>query len=186
MFAQMAAPGKPASICRREITMAEIIELLGAAAAIGIGATAFMDLWAAGQRRLFGVSSLDYRLVGRWLGHLPRGRWRHETIGAASPVKGEGAIGWGAHYAIGIAFAAALLAIWGPGWAREPSIGPALVAGLSTLFAPFLILQPALGAGVAASRAPRPNMARAKSVITHLSFGIGLFVAAKAWSWLTG
>jgi Protein of unknown function (DUF2938) len=45
-------------------------------------------------------------------------------------------------------------------------------------------LQPALGAGIAASRTPRPNIARLRSIITHLSFGIGLYVAAQAWSLL--
>ena len=48
------------------------------AVAVGIGATAIMDLWAATQKRLFAVPSLDYRLVGRWIGHFPRGRFRHD------------------------------------------------------------------------------------------------------------
>ena len=166
--------------------MSEVAEWLVPAGAIGSGATAVMDVWALLQKGLFGVPSLDYRLVGRWLGHLARGRRRHEAIAAALPIKGEAAIGWTAHYAIGIVFAAALLMIWGPGWVREPSAVPALIVGLSTVLAPFLILQPALGLGIAASRTPRPNIARAKSVVTHLSFGIGLFAAAQAWSWLTG
>ena len=166
--------------------MVEITEYLAAAGAIGIGATAIMDSWTVAQKRLFGIPSLDYRLVGRWLGHLARGQWRHDAIATAAPIEGERAIGWVAHYAIGIIFALVLLLIWGPGWAREPSIAPALIVGLSTVLAPFLILQPALGAGIAASRTPRPNIARTRSLVTHLSFGIGLFAAAKAWSWLIG
>ena len=39
---------------------------------IGVGATAVMDLWALLQRRLLGIPSLDFAMVGRWLGHLPR------------------------------------------------------------------------------------------------------------------
>ena len=40
-----------------------------AAVLIGGGATLFMDLWAALQNRLLGVPSLNYALVGRWIGH---------------------------------------------------------------------------------------------------------------------
>jgi hypothetical protein len=36
-----------------------------------------------------------------------------------------------------------------------------------------------MGAGVAASRTPRPGVARVQSVITHGIFGIGLYLAAK-------
>ena len=61
-------------------------------------------------------------------------------------------LGWFAHYAIGIALAALLLAIGGLEWARHPSLALALGFGLVSVALPFLILQPALGAGIAASR----------------------------------
>ena len=148
---------------------------------IGAGATAVMDVWTLLQKRLLGVPSLDYAMVGRWIGHLARGRYRHDSIAKAAPVGGERIIGWTAHYAIGIAFAALLLGLWGLDWARDPSLGPALIVALAGVAAPFLVLQPALGLGIAASRTPRPNVARLKSVVTHLSFGLGLYVAAQAW-----
>ncbi|MDF3939614.1 DUF2938 family protein, partial [Achromobacter denitrificans] len=44
--------------------------------------------------------------------------------------------------------------------------------------APFLILQPGMGAGIAASRVPKPNTARARSLMAHASFGVGLYLAA--------
>ena len=69
------------------------------------------------RQRLFGAPSLDYAMVGRWIGHLPRGRLTHPGIARSAPVAGERAIGWIAHYAIGIGFALLLLAIWGPAWA---------------------------------------------------------------------
>jgi fatty acid desaturase len=164
--------------------MTDIAAFALSAGAIGIGATAFMDLWTTAQKRLLGIPSLDYRLVGRWLGHMTRAQWRHPAIAAAPPIVGESVLGWLAHYAIGIAFAALLLALWGEDWARTPSLAPALIVGLVTVLVPFLIVQPAFGAGLAASRTPRPGTARLKSVVTHLSFGVGLFVAAKGWAWL--
>ena len=113
-----------------------------------------MDLWALFLRRAFGLSSLDYAMVGRWLGHMPAGQFAHARIADAREVSGERIIGWSAHYATGIAFAAMLLAACGSGWAREPTLAPALAAGLLTVAAPFLIMQPGLGLGIAASRTP--------------------------------
>jgi hypothetical protein len=145
---------------------------------VGIGATLVMDLWGVLQRRLLGVATLDYALVGRWLGQMRHGRIRHDSILKAPPVCGEAAFGWAAHYAIGIAFAGLLLAAGGSGWARDPSPGLALAVGLLTVAAPLLVMQPAMGFGVAASRLPKPWTARGRSMLNHLVFGAGLYLAA--------
>jgi hypothetical protein len=147
---------------------------------IGAGATVIMDLWAAVRKHAFGMPSLDYALVGRWLAYLPRGRYFHRPIAATPPVSGERATGWLAHYAIGVAFAAVLIGIWGEAWLCHPTLGPALLVGMVSVLAPFLVMQPALGAGIAASRTPRPSMARLHSLITHAVFGLGLYVSAWA------
>jgi hypothetical protein len=161
--------------------MAEPLEFVLRALVIGGGATVAMDVWAMFRQRLFGQRGLDYALVGRWLGHLARGRFRHHSIGASPLIAGERLLGWSAHYAIGIAFAAVLLAIWGLGWARGPTLGPALAVGIGSVAAPFFVMQPALGFGVAASRSPRPWAARWQSLATHAVFGLGLYASA----WLT-
>ena len=143
----------------------------------GAGATALIDLWGMARKRLLGIPSLDYGLVGRWFAHMARGRFRHDRIAASPPVKGERLIGWTAHYATGIAFAAVLLAIWGLDWARHPTLAPALIVGIGSVAAPFLLMQPGMGAGIAASRTPRPNAARVQSLVTHAIFGCGLYAA---------
>ncbi|SPA47565.1 DUF2938 domain-containing protein [Cupriavidus taiwanensis] len=147
------------------------------AAVIGTGATLVMDAWAILRKRLLGVPALNYGLVGRWLAWLPRGRVHHQPIAATPPVRGEQAIGWIAHYLTGIAFAGILLALWGLDWARQPTLAPALIVGIASVAAPFLLLQPAMGAGIAASRTPRPNVARVHSLVTHVVFGVGMYVA---------
>lgn len=148
---------------------------------IGVGATAVMDVWAAALRRV-GVPSLDFALLGRWIGHLPDGRFLHGSIAKAAPVRGELLLGWGAHYSIGVTFAALLLAVFGLGWARSPTAGPALLVGVVTVVAPLFVLQPALGAGVLSLRTPRPLFNSLKSVATHTVFGAGLYLAARASS----
>lgn len=144
----------------------------------GVGATLVMDLWGLARRPLLGIPAPDYGLVGRWLGHMPAGRFRHPRIAAAAPVRGERLLGWTAHYLIGITFAGLLVALVGPDWLQTPSLLPALGVGLVSVLAPFLLMQPGMGAGVAASRTPDPGKARRQSLLTHAVFGLGLYLAA--------
>jgi hypothetical protein len=157
--------------------MTDTIEAIARTVVIGAGATLTMDLWAALLRRL-GIPSLDFALLGRWIGHLPEGRIVHTSIAKAPPVRGERALGWAAHYGIGITFAALLLALFGLGWAHRPTLGPALAIGLVTVIAPLFVLQPALGAGLASSKTPRPAFNTVKSIVTHTVFGLGLYTSA--------
>jgi hypothetical protein len=158
--------------------MAEVTEFLWRSAAIGIGATLVMDVWTLVRQHVLRGPGANYRFVGRWIGHLLRGRMRHAAIAASPPIRGEFAIGWATHYLTGIAFAATLLGACGIGWARTPSLLPALIVGIATVAAPFLIMLPTMGAGIAASRSPRPAQARRQSIVTHAIFGLGLYLSA--------
>lgn len=157
--------------------MNEAMDYLVRALVIGAGATAFMDAVTVVRTRLSGTPSLDYKLVGRWLIYVTRARFRHDPISASPPVRGEQVVGWSAHYLIGVAFAGILLILWNIGWTCRPTIGPALIVGIGSVLAPFLIMQPGMGAGIAASRTPRPAAARFRSLVTHMIFGVGLYVA---------
>jgi hypothetical protein len=148
---------------------------------VGIVATLVMDGVAWLRKRIWGVATLDYRLFGRWIGHLLKGRFSHDAIATSARIRGEGLLGWVAHYLIGVVFAAALIAI--DGW--EPSLGACLLTGLLTVAAPFFILQPGMGRGIASSKAPQPNLARLNTLITHLIFGAGLYLGVRIWSALT-
>jgi hypothetical protein len=144
----------------------------------GIGATALIDAWSWLRGRLLGVPATNFAMVGRWIGHMPRGQFVQRPVSAAPPVRGEGLIGWGAHYLIGIAFAGALWLWAGDAWFRHPVLLPALLVGVVTVLAPWLILQPGMGMGVFARRAPKPWQARIHSLITHALFGLGLYLSA--------
>lgn len=159
--------------------MTETVEFVLRAIMIGAGATLVMDAWALALRQL-GIPSLNFAFLGRWLGHLPQGRWMHDSIAKAPPVRGELLLGWCAHYAIGISFAVLLLAAFGLEWARSPALVPALFIGVVTAVAPLLVLQPALGAGIASSKTAAPVFNSLKSVVTHTVFGLGLYLAALA------
>jgi Protein of unknown function (DUF2938) len=148
--------------------------------AVGLGATLLMDSWNLFLKRAFGVPSLNYCLLGRWVRHLTDGRLRHASIAAAPPKPLECPVGWMAHYAIGVVLALALVILTEGEWLARPTLLPALVYGIATVVFPFFILQPSLGLGVASSRTARPARARLKSLATHTVFGVGLYVSALA------
>ena len=153
--------------------------------ATGLGATLLMDGWTLLRRHLLGVPTLDYALVGRWVGHMPRGQFRHTAIGKAAPVAGERALGWAIHYLTGIVFAAALVTFTGSDWLWQPTLLPALLLGVGTVALPFLLMQPALGLGIAAAKTANPAKARLHSLITHAIFGLGLYLTARLLAALT-
>ncbi|UTV30656.1 DUF2938 domain-containing protein [Photobacterium atrarenae] len=158
--------------------MIDLVQWVGSSVLIGAGATLVMDGWAWLQRRLWQIPSLNYSMVGRWLGHLPKGQLVHQGIANSAPIPGETVIGWVAHYLIGMVFAAGLLMVVGQEWALSPTLLPALLTGVITVLAPYLILQPGMGAGIAASKTPNPNLMRFRSLVAHISYGVGLYIAA--------
>lgn len=144
---------------------------------IGIGATAVLDTWLFLLGRL-GVPTLNFAFLGRWVGHLARGRSAHVAIGRAQPIPGELLLGWITHYAIGIGFAAVLLVWQGVAWARQPTLAPALVVGVCTVLAPLFVMQPAMGAGFASSKTATPARNVLRSVANHAVFGLGLYLSS--------
>ncbi|BDD09364.1 membrane protein [Fulvitalea axinellae] len=144
---------------------------------VGVGATVVMDVFTF-LLNLIGIKTLDYRLLGRWVGHMFKGRFSHQTIVDSLPLPYEQLIGWFTHYAIGISFSFLLVAVVGDKWLESPSPLPALVFGIVTIVAPFFLMQPAFGFGLAASNLPDPGKVRMLSFVIHAVFGMGLYLSA--------
>jgi hypothetical protein len=160
-----------------------LIEEIVRVVLIGCGATLVMDIWLMFLKRL-GVQTLNFALIGRWIGHLFHGRIAHASIGKASPIANETLLGWITHYAVGIAFAFLLISIAGDAWARAPSLGIAILVGVCTVAFPLLVMQPAMGLGVAASKTLTPIKNCIRSLINHSVFGLGLFLSAVVIDWI--
>ena len=150
-------------------------------ALVGAGATAVLDAWLLLLQRL-GLPTMNFVLLGRWVGHGLRGRWRHAAIAQAAPVAGERGLGWLVHYLVGIAFAALLAALPG-GWLQAPTLWPALAFGVGTVAVPLFVMQPAMGLGFAARKRPAPLQNCARSLTNHAVFGVGLYLAATIVQW---
>jgi Protein of unknown function (DUF2938) len=151
---------------------------VGAGILVGLGATLVMDIWTLFLRHAFRVESLSFCLVGRWLRHMPAGTFIHASIGAAPRKSAECALGWAAHYLIGIVFALTLVFSTSGKWLDHPSLMPALLVGVCTVLFPLLVMQPSFGLGIAAAKTPHPTQARVKSLMTHAVFGVGLYASA--------
>lgn len=147
---------------------------------IGVVATLLTDLWNLLLKHGFNIQSLNFCFLGRWILYIPNGTFRHNSIKIATPKPFECVIGWIAHYSIGIVLTL-LFIILAPGdWINQPTLLPALLYGICTVIFPLFILQPSLGLGMASSKTPNPTLARIKSIVTHIIFGVGLWLSAFA------
>jgi len=160
------------------------LQSLAQVALIGVGATALMDAWLLLLGRM-GVRTLDMALIGRWVGHLARGTLMHAAIARAGPIRAERALGWLAHYGVGVAFAGLLVGSQDIEWARHPTLLPAVVFGVGSVVAPLFVMQPAMGAGFAASRTPTPLKNCFRSLANHAVFGVALYLAASVTAWVS-
>ena len=150
----------------------------------GLGASFTFDLWAQFLKYAFKITPSNICLVGRWLRYMPEGTFRHSNISSSPQKSGECAVGWIAHYMIGITFAIAFVVLAGSSWLQHPTLIPALVFGVFTVLAPFFIMQPSLGLGFAASKTSNPTQARIRSLMNHTAFGVGLYLFALLVNWV--
>ena len=144
---------------------------------IGVLATIVLDIWAAFVKHVLHLPTANWAFVGRWIGHMPRGVFKHTHVADSEPIRHELAIGWATHYAVGIVYGITYLVIVVSLLSTQPTLISALVFGLATIVAPWFIMQPGMGAGICASRTPRPNLMRMINVSMHTVFGLSLYAA---------
>ncbi len=153
-------------------------EMIWRAAVVGLGGTVAMDIWALIRAQFFGGSAPNWGPAGRWFAYLLRGRFLHEDIATTPAIPHEAALGWSAHYAIGIFYGFVVVAVAGRGWLAHPRFLPALIVGIVTVGAGWFILQPGLGLGWAAAKTARPWAVRAQNLIAHTVFALGMYATA--------
>ncbi len=145
---------------------------------MGVAATFVMDLLASFSRRSGLTVGVDPRWIGRWFAGIPKGRLVHSDITMSPAHPREGRIALLMHYAIGIAFGIVFLAC--TAWLRvsPQNLATALAYGFATNVFPWFLMFPAMGFGVFGAKGPKNRKLFASSLLNHLFYGFGLWVAA--------
>ncbi|EOR02378.1 MULTISPECIES: DUF2938 domain-containing protein [Acinetobacter] len=154
------------------------VELLFQILCLGVGATLIIDMWLLLLKKL-NQPTLNFALLGRWVGWMFRGKFIHASIAQSPAIRREYALGWLAHYSVGILFAFSFVLMVGDAWLRQPQFSSALIFGVITVLIPFFIMQPAMGAGIASAKTAQPLQNCLRSLINHAIFGCGLYLSAQ-------
>jgi hypothetical protein len=112
-------------------------------------------------------------LIGRWIGYLLRGKFKHADILDTPPLPGEFALGMASHYSIGIVltllYGFTLLAVH-----ARPTIAGAITYGAATTVLSWFVMYPSQGMGWLGRDAPSDAHMARTSLFNHVMFGVGL------------
>jgi Protein of unknown function (DUF2938) len=110
---------------------------------VGVLATVTMDVVAVIALRLgiagWGPRQTGPDLIGRWIGYLLRGKFRHTDILQTPPLRGELVLGLAAHYSIGIVLTLAYLGLLVVAHAKPTALSAILYGMATTVFPWFLM-----------------------------------------------
>jgi len=144
---------------------------------VGIPATLTMDAVAVIALRL-GIAGRGPRrtgpdLIGRWIGYLLKGKFRHTDILQRPPLRGELLLGFAAHYSIGIVLTLVYFGLLDVANVRPAALS-AILYGTATTVLPWFLMFPSQGMGWLGRDAPGDvHLARA-SLFNHIVFGLGI------------
>jgi len=144
---------------------------------VGILATVTMDIVAVIALRL-GIAGRGPRrtgpdLIGRWIGYVLRGKFRHTDILRTPSLRGEVVLGLAAHYSIGIVLTLVYLGLLFVAHATPTALSAILYGTATTVF-PWFLMFPSQGMGWLGRDGPGDaHLARA-SLFNHIIFGLGI------------
>ena len=141
----------------------------------GVFATIVLDIWQRVLHAATGIPPTNWGMVGRWFGHMPRGRFVHKAIDEAEPVMGEAAIGWTMHYLIGVIYGVIYVGLFVLVLSGAPTLLNGFLFGMASVTVPWFLMQPGLGLGLMGSKAPNPNIPRYTALAAHCIYGVALY-----------
>jgi len=146
---------------------------------VGVLATVTMDVVAVIAHRL-GIGGHGPRrtgpdLIGRWIGYLLHGKFRHTDILQTPPLRGELLWGLVAHYSIGIVLTLVYLGLLAVTHATPTALS-AILYGTATTVLPWFVMFPSQGMGWLGWDAPGDAHLARTSLFNHIVFGMGIAV----------
>src|SRR5215510_2138928 len=144
---------------------------------VGVLATVTMDVVAAISHGL-GIAGHGPRrtgpdLIGRWIGYLLHGKFRHTDIVQTPPLRGELVLGFAAHYSIGIVLTLVYLGLLAVAH-QTPTALSAILYGTATTVFPWFLMFPSQGMGWLGRDAPGDGHLARVSLFNHIIFGLGI------------
>src|SRR5438874_11994448 len=144
---------------------------------VGILATVTMDVVAMVTLRL-GITGRRPRrtgpdLIGRWIGYLLQGKFRHTDILQTPPLRGELLLGLAAHYSIGIVLTLVYLGLLVLAH-TTPTALSAILYRTATTVLPWFLMIPSQGMGWLGWDAPDGAHLARISLFNHIMFGLGM------------
>src|SRR5262249_6225355 len=144
---------------------------------VGVLATVTMDVVAAIALRLGiagrGPPPTGPDLIGRWIGYLLQGKFKHIDIRQAPPLRGELVWGLAAHYSIGIVLTLVYLGLLVATHATPTALS-AILYGTATTVLPWFLMFPSQGMGWLGRDATGDAHLARVSLFNHIIFGLGL------------
>jgi hypothetical protein len=116
--------------------------------------------------------------LGRWIGHMLRGRFTHEDITTAPAVAHEATIGMVAHYTIGLTLGVAYALLLRIPRAHTNSVARATAYGVATTALPWFWMFPARGQGIMGLRHGDARVP-AFALGTHIAYGVCLGIGLR-------
>ena len=139
---------------------------LAAGALAGLLATYIMDV--AGRRIVAPILGKGPSGgLGRWIGHMLKGRFTHDDIAKAAPIPHEAGIGMAAHYAIGLVLGAGYALLLQVSEPRQNSLRRATAYGIATTAFSLVLDVPGTWPGCHGTSRRRSASARVRPVDAH-------------------
>jgi hypothetical protein len=148
----------------------------------GVVATVILDIWQRVLHVVTVIPPTNWGMVGRWFGHMPRGRFMHEAIAEAGPIDNEVATGWIVHYLIQIIYGVVYVGLIVIVLSATPSLLNGFIFGAASVVVPWFVMQPALGLGIMGSKAPNPAVSRYTALGAHCIYGMALYAGSALYT----
>ena len=141
---------------------------------VGMFACFIFDIWQDLLRRISGIPTSNWALVGRWFWGVVSDRCLvAKGLSSQDPRPYELQLGWAIHYLVAIGYAFTFWILM-EGNIVEPSILDGLIFGVVSVVIPWFFFMPALGNGIMARHTPNPPLACSLAFMMHSVFGIAI------------
>ena len=140
---------------------------------VGIISCLAMDLWQQVLKKISGIPSSNWRIVGRWfLMIFSAKKIFNPTITEELPLKNENRIGWLVHYSVAVIYVLFYWVLMTQTDLLAPTVLDGLMFGAISVVVPWFFFMPCLGNGFLATKSPNPTLSCTVALASHSILGL--------------